>query len=137
MLFMDPFAPLLPLQRQTAFLPEADVMVSDGDIVLTMDLPGLKPEDLDIQLLDGDLVVRGERVRPQLAEGARWAHNERGFGSFERRIRLPDGVDPDAITASMDDGVLSLLVPKPEKLVPRTISIASGDAQPELETTTA
>ena len=111
--------------------------VSDGDMVLTMDLPGLTADDLEIELVDGALSVRGERKRPQVAEGTRWAHNERAFGRFERRVKLPDGVDPEKITASMDNGVLSLIVPKPDKMVPRTIQIGSGSEQRQLETTAA
>ena len=57
-------------------------------------------------------------------------------GKFERRVKMPDGVDPEAITANLDDGVLSLIVPKPERLKPHTIAIGSG-TQRELETTTA
>jgi HSP20 family protein len=131
MLWTDPFdalfAPLVPAgQRTAAFLPPADLTVSDGDLVLTMDLPGLRVEDVHIELTEGHLVVRGERRRPDAAAGTSYAHMERAFGRFERRIKLPDGVEADAITASMDDGVLSLIVPKPERLKPRTISIAVG-----------
>jgi HSP20 family protein len=86
---------------------------------------------------DNELVVRGERKRPELADGTTFAHVERGFGAFERRIRVPRGVDADHITASLDDGVLSLIVPKPEQLKPKTIPIGSGTGQRELETTTA
>jgi len=88
-------------------------------------------------IVNGELVVRGERKRPELADGSRWAVIERAFGTFERRLRLPPGVDPDAITASVDNGVLSMIVPKPEALKPKTIAIESGSKRRELETTTA
>lgn len=135
MLMFDPFAPLF--SRAGAFLAPVDVTVGDRDVVMTFDLPGVKSEDLDIQVLDQELVLRGERMRPQAGEGAEWAHSERPFGRFERRIRLPQGVDADAITADLTDGVLSLIVPKPERLPPRTIAIGGGRAQRELETATA
>ncbi len=143
MFLFDPFAPFdsyVSRAGRAAFLPHADVSVGEHDMVLTMDLPGLTAEDLDIQLLDGHLVVRGERKRPDLAEGSRWVHAERTFGAFERRVKLPDGVDPEAITASMTDGVLSLIVPKPERMKPRTIEIGTGSGSTErreLETATA
>jgi HSP20 family protein len=119
----------------TTFLPPADMAVSEGDLLLTFDLPGLTSEDLEIELVDDYLFVRGERKRPQLSEGTVWAHTERGYGRFERRIQLPKGVDADKITASMDNGVLSLIVPKPERLKPRTITIGAGEhiEQRELE----
>jgi HSP20 family protein len=66
-----------------------------------------------------------------------FAHRERAFGAFERRIKVPDGVDPDGITASLDNGVLSLIVPKPERLKPKTIAISPGSEQRQLETATA
>jgi HSP20 family protein len=119
----------------TTFLPAADVAVSEGDLLLTIDLPGLTTDDLELELVDDYLFVRGERKRPQLSDGTFWARTERGFGRFERRIQLPKGVDADKITASMDNGVLSLIVPKPERLKPRTIAIGSGERaeQRELE----
>lgn len=139
MLFTDPFdalfAPLAATaQRAAAFLPQSDLTVSDGDLVLTMDLPGMRVEDVAIEVREGHLVVRGERRRPELSSGTRFAHTERTFGRFERRLKLPQGVDADTITATMDDGVLSLIVPKPEQLQPRTITIGSG--RRELETQT-
>jgi len=119
------------------FVPHADVSVSDTDLVLTMDVPGLRPEQLDIQFEDGVLIVRGERRRPDLAEGSTWAHAERSWGGFERRFRIPRGVDPDQVTASLDSGVLSLIVPKPERLKPRTIEIRPGTDAKQLETANA
>jgi HSP20 family protein len=137
-LWFDPFAPLLTqFNRSAAFLPPADVTVSEGDLVLTMDLPGLTTEDVEIELVGDSLTVRGERKRPQVAEGSTWAHGERAFGRFERTIRVPHGVDPDAITASMSEGVLSLIVPKPERLKPKSIAIEAPAKQRELETANA
>ncbi len=140
MLMFDPFAvfdsmPVRPAGRG-GFLPPADIAVGEHDTVLTMDLPGLTADDLEIEVVDGQLVVRGERRQPQLGEGSRWAHNERTFGAFERRVTLPKGIDPDAITASMDNGVLSLIVPKPDRMKPKTVAIGSGGQQRELETAT-
>ena len=137
MLWTDLLTPLVTqLNGTAAFVPPADVTVTDGDMVITMDLPGLKAEDLSIELLDGYLIVRGERTRPEVGD-ARLSHTERAFGRFERRIRLPEGVDPDGITASMDDGVLSLIVPKPQRMKPKVIAIDSGTQQRQLETAAA
>ena len=136
MLF-DPFGTMFGSVGRAGFFPAVDVTVGEHDLVLTMDLPGFTTDDVQIELLDDHLVLRGERKRPQVAEGSRWALTERPFGSFERRIRLPQGVDPDAVTASMDNGVLSLIVPKPEVLKPRTIAIGSPTRQRELEPSTA
>ena len=134
MLLFDPF---VTRQLGQAFLPSADIVVGENDMVLTLDLPGLTAQDLDIQMVGRDLVIRGERRLPELREGTTWAHRERAFGTFERRVRLPDGLDADAIMANMENGVLSLIVPKPERLKPRTIVIGEGEAQRQIETTSA
>ena len=139
MLF-DPFIPfnsVFQTAGRAGFLPPVDLTVSENDMVLTMDLPGVSAEHLEIEALNDELVIRGERTRPELSEGSRWALNERAFGKFERRVHLPKNVDADAITASMDDGVLSLIIPKPEALKPKTISIGSGTEQRQLETAAA
>lgn len=131
---IEPFEPLVQqLTRTPAFVPATDVAVSDGDLVLAMDVPGLSTEDLSIELVDNYLVVRGERRAPAVTEGVRLAHRERAFGRFERYVQVPDGVDPEAITASVDNGVLSLIVPKPERMKPRKISIGVGSGRREIE----
>jgi HSP20 family protein len=138
MLFTDPFTPFVnQLTRTAAFTPPVDVTVGDGDMVITMDLPGLTADDLSIDLLDGYLIVRGERKRPEISDGGRIVHTERTFGRFERRIKVPEDVDADRITASMDNGVLSLIAPKPDRMKPKTIPVVSGTARPQLETETA
>jgi HSP20 family protein len=126
MLWTDTFTPYSTQFERASFLPAADVTVSDSDLVLTMDVPGLTVDDLEIELVGGYLFVRGERKRPRIAEGARFAHSERMFGRFERQIKLPDGVEADQVTATMDNGVLSLIVPKPQRLIPKTIEIGAG-----------
>ncbi len=139
MLMFDPFTldSFFRTPGARGFVPASDVVVGENDTVITMDLPGLTTESLQVEAVDGELVVRGERKRPEFPETSRWALNERAFGAFERRIRLPEGLDPDAITASMADGVLSLIIPKPEEKKPRTIAIGAADRQRELETATA
>jgi HSP20 family protein len=71
-----------------------------------------------------------------MTEGVNLAHRERSFGRFERFVRVPDGVDPEAITASIDNGVLSLIVPKPERMKPRQISIGVASERREIEPAT-
>ncbi len=139
MMLFDPFAPLFtrPFEHSGAFLPAADVTVGENDLVLTLDLPGLTADDIELEVTDGQLFVRGERKRPELTEGTKWGHSERAFGKFERWIKIPDGVDADSITASIDNGVLSLIVPKPERMKPRTIAIETGEGKRQLEAAAA
>lgn len=133
---LDPFEPLVSqLARPATFAPATDVVVSEGDLILTMDVPGLTEDELSIEMLDGYLIVRGERSRTELHGATSLAHRERAFGAFERRIKVPDDVDPDAITADLSNGVLSLIVPKPERMKPRTIEIGATSGQRELTAT--
>jgi HSP20 family protein len=133
MLWTDTFTPYSTQFERASFLPAADVTVSDSDLVLTMDVPGLTVDDLEIEVAGSTLSVRGERKPPQLADGTRLARSERTFGRFERQVQLPDGVDPDAVTATIADGVLSLIVPKPQRMIPKTIAIGAGSEQRQLE----
>ena len=93
-----------------------------------MDLPGVSREPLDIELENDLLTIRGQRPvpygAPERDRGSR--HIERAFGRFERSLRVPRGLDPDAIQASLHDGVLTLQIPKPESLKPRKIQV-QGD----------
>ena len=142
-LFLEPFAPLFELSRQVAgepmrtFVPAADVVVTDDDVTVMMDLPGLKADDVSIELREDVLTVKGERTFPYPSNGDRrdWRRIERGFGTFERVLRVPNGLDADAITASMDDGVLTLHIPKPEARKPRRIEIATGQNPTTIEGT--
>jgi HSP20 family protein len=148
-LLFEPFTSLFELPREVdrllatngtairSFVPAADVVVTDDVVNVTMDVPGVKVDDLTIELEDDLLTVRGERTLPyetgNYGDGRVWHRLERGFGKFERALRVPKGLDPDAITASMVDGVLTLHIPKPETRKRRRIEIASGGAQPALE----
>jgi HSP20 family protein len=135
---MEPVAPWLrDLNRLftsdgNTFLPPADVLVTDDGVTVYMDVPGLRSEDLEIELENEVLTVRGERRNPYGGEegnGARtWRRIERGFGRFERSIRVPRGLNPDAIQASLHDGVLELRIPKPEELKPRRIQVSEQPA---------
>ena len=138
MLWTDPFAPLLTqFTRQAGFLPAGDLSVSDSDLVLTLDLPGLTPDDIAIEVQDNQLTVRGERRRPQVEEGVTYLYTQRPYGAFEHRVGLPRGVDPDSITAAMQKGVLSLIVPQPEAAKPRQVKIAAAQEDRQLESANA
>jgi HSP20 family protein len=121
-----------------AFMPPADVLVTDEDVTVHMDVPGVPSDKLEIELENDVLSVRGERPYPyETGDGERvWRRLERSFGRFEREIRVPKGLDPEAIEASLVDGVLTLRIPKPEPLKPRRIEIKhAGNGQRELEGT--
>jgi HSP20 family protein len=116
-----------------AFIPPADVIVSDEGVTVYMDVPGLNADSLEIELENDVLTVHGERPFPYATEdGERSVRRvERRFGKFERSLRVPRGLDPDAVEASLVDGVLTLRIPKPESQKPRKVQIKAGTSQPQ------
>lgn len=90
--------------------PAVDVYSKDGDLVIKAELPGMKPEDVDITLQEGVLTISGERKAEQEREGAGYYVKERRYGSFRRSMRLPEGVDESKIHARFEDGVLEVVV---------------------------
>ena len=119
-----------------SFLPPADVTVTDEQVTVIMDVPGLKASELDVELLGDRLTVRGERLFPHDAESEdrpAWRRFERGFGRFERILQVPEGLDPEAIVASLADGVLTLVIPMPEARKPHRIVILGTDEQRVIE----
>ncbi len=111
------------------WLPAMDLAETDDHFVLRADLPGMAQEDIAIELEDGTLTVSGER-RAEHEERSEGAHRvERAFGRFSRSLTLPQGVDPEAVTAEFDRGVLEVRVPKPEQRKPRRIEIAGTERQ--------
>jgi HSP20 family protein len=132
--FAELFGPNGTVYR--SFVPAADVVVTDDDVTVIMDVPGLKVDDVTIELIGDTLTVRGERAYPYGDdEGRTWQRVERGFGKFERVLRVPAGLDPEQISASMADGVLTLHIPKPESRKPRRIEITTN-GRPALEQNT-
>jgi HSP20 family protein len=120
-----------------AFVPPADLIVTDDGVTVTMDLPGLNADSLEIELTGEVLTVRGERAYPQLdREVTKWYSFERGYGKFQRILQVPKGLDPDAVTAAIADGVLTIHVPMPEARKPRRIQITQGHQQPAIESNT-
>jgi HSP20 family protein len=91
------------------WIPAADVYEEAGEFVITLDLPGIRRDALDVNLDEGRLTIRGERA-PR--EGVQPRRSERPHGRFVRSFSLPDAVDRHAITADYKDGVLTLHLPK-------------------------
>jgi HSP20 family protein len=132
---VEPFAPWLrEISRvlaqeghHGAFVPPADVLVDDEGVTVYMDVPGMRHGELEIELENDVLTVRGERPYPYgKQDGGPSGRIERAFGRFERSLRVPGGLDPDAIEATLADGVLTLRIPKPTTQRPRKIEIRTN-----------
>src|SRR3954471_6604276 len=126
--FLRDLNQLITGRRMAQFMPPADLLVDDEGVSVYMDVPGIRGEDLDIELENDILSIRGDRPFPYEGRGdAAIRRIERGFGRFERSLRVPPGRDPDTVQAAWTDGVLELRIPKPESLKPHRIPIRAGE----------
>jgi HSP20 family protein len=107
-------------------MPVTDVTESDKDIEITAELPGLEEKDVKIDLSGNLLTIRGEKKAETEQKDKNVRMIERSYGAFERTIELPDGVDPDAIKATISKGVLTVTVPKPAPAQAKTIEVKSA-----------
>ena len=114
------------------WMPAMDLVETDDSFVLRADLPGLSEEDIKLEFEDGTLTVSGERKAEHESKSEGYYRVERAFGSFSRSLTLPQGVDPEAVSANFDRGVLEIRIPKPEQRKPRRIEIG-GSAQQTIE----
>ncbi|HEX8692356.1 MAG TPA: Hsp20/alpha crystallin family protein [Longimicrobium sp.] len=131
-MFEDFMAPLAMNGRAGALLraPDADVMETEDAIRVTVELPGLRAEDLGVDLEGNVLTISGEK-RQERTEGRErdtWHLAERRWGRFSRSFLLPGDMEHDRISASFENGVLSVTIPKSEKARRRRIEIAGGAA---------
>lgn len=108
-----------------AFSPALDVEETEDGFTMHVELPGVKPDQVDVSLEENVLTVSGERnfYDEKNADGFRRV--ERRFGRFHRAVRLPDRVDPDKVTASYKDGLLTVIVAKSEAAKPRRIAVST------------
>jgi HSP20 family protein len=111
--------------RSQRWVPAMDLVEADDHFLLRADLPGLGEDDVAIEIRDNTLTISGERQAEHEQRERGWYRLERQTGSFSRSLSLPEGVDPDAVAASFDKGVLEVHIPKPEQRKPRRIAIGS------------
>jgi HSP20 family protein len=109
------------------WMPAMDLVESGEDFVLRADLPGMSEDDVNIELEDSTLTISGERKSDHETKGEGFYRVERAAGSFSRSLTLPKGVDPEAVTARFDRGVLEVRIPKPAERKPRRISIGGSE----------
>ena len=113
------------------WLPAMDLVETDDRFVLRADLPGLSEDDVDVTLENDGLTVSGQRKAETETREKGYYRVERASGSFRRSLSLPEGVDPDAIEANFDKGVLEVRIPKPEQRKPRKVAITVGGGEPK------
>lgn len=106
--------------------PSGDIRESDKAFTFVLDLPGVQPENVEIELIGDMLHVRGRREQSSTEESDRYVHIERAYGVFHRMFRLSDAVNRDEINATFKDGVLTITVPKASEALPKKIVISSN-----------
>ena len=119
-----------PLRR---WMPAMDLVETDDHFVLKADLPGLSEEDVHIDVEDDVLTVSGERKAEHEDKREGYVRVERSYGSFRRSLTLPEGVEPEAVSASFERGVLEIRIPKPEERKPRRVAIQVGNRPAAIE----
>ena len=132
----DPFADLGELRsrfdrlfdewldgRERAWTPAIDVVREDGHLVVHADLPGIKPEEVKIEVEDDILTVSGEHQESKEEKDKHYVRRERRYGSFSRSMTLPAGVDPKKIEAKTHDGIVEVKIPLPKEAKKETVKI--------------
>jgi HSP20 family protein len=113
-------------RRTEAWLPAVDVFDTKEAVVLKAELAGMNIDDIDIEVDDNVLTIKGERRFEEKVDEDRYYRVERRFGSFQRSLALPQGVKVDDIVADYDDGVLTVTVPKAEEEKPKKIEVKAA-----------
>jgi HSP20 family protein len=107
-------------------VPSIDLSETDKEIELTAELPGLEEKDVQLNVADNVLTIRGEKKNEREEKNKDYQLVERSYGSFTRSIQLPTGVNPDSIKAVMSKGVLRVTVPKPAPSQAKKIDIKTA-----------
>jgi HSP20 family protein len=113
----------------TAWAPALDISERKDAYLVTVELPGIEADDLQITMEDGLLTIQGERQFAQESSEQQFHRVERRYGAFRRSITLPAQVQADQIEASFDNGVLEVMVPKAEEAKPKRIRVRPGPAK--------
>lgn len=122
----DDFFGLTPAQREgttTMWSPSVDISETDDNFVVRAELPGMKKEDIELEVENNMLSIRGERKFEKTDEGENFHFMERSYGSFYRSFTLPKNVDSETIGAEYKDGMLVVTIPKKEEVKPKKVEI--------------
>lgn len=120
--------------RTPRFMP-MDLCKIDDHYVLTADLPGVDPGSVDVSVDNGTLTISAHRTA-RSEDAVQWLANERFFGSYRRQLSLGEGIDASAISATYENGVLTVTIPLAERAKPRKIDVAHGGQQRSITPTT-
>ena len=120
--FDDAFRSFKNGEAASRVLP-MDVHETKDELVIEASVPGIRPEDVDVTLERGHLTIKASRTRPENGEAHRWLHREIWAGDYVRTFVLPDTLQDDKAQADIEQGVLTLHIPKAEVAKPRQIKV--------------
>ena len=112
------------IARARANVPAVDIAETDKAFEVSAELPGMSDKDVTVELVNGDLRIKGEKKEEREEKNKDYYLSERSYGAFERRFRVPEGVDTDKIEASFKKGVLTVTLPKSPEAVKSEKKIA-------------
>lgn len=110
--------------RKDSFMPSVDISETKKEFEVSVALPGMNKEDINVDLENGRLSISGERKFENEENNKNYHRVESGFGSFSRSFQLPDTIDEDSIFAKYEDGVLNITIAKSEEKVKKQIKIS-------------
>ena len=105
------------------WVPRVDIKEEADRFVIFVDLPGMDPKDIEVNMDKGMLSIKGERMAEKRVENERYSRVERAHGTFYRRFALPESANPDGVSASGKNGVLEIAIPKRPESSPRRITV--------------
>jgi len=115
-----------PTRRSASGYPAMNVWANENGALVTAEVPGVRPDDIDVSVVGETLTLSGMRSMEEMNEGARYHRQERGYGKFTRTLQLPFAVDVNKIEATFKNGVLNVELPRAEADKPRKISVKSA-----------
>jgi HSP20 family protein len=127
--FVRPSRALAALGEVTA--PALDVYQTPNEVVVKATLPGVKPEDVTIDITGETLTIKGETKAEEEIKKKDYLYQERRYGSFSRSVVLPGGLKTDKAEATIEDGVLTLSIPKAEEAKPKAIKVKAKEKPTE------
>jgi HSP20 family protein len=122
-LFQDAVSRMISEPAARPWTPAVDILETENELVLKADLPEVDPNNVEIQLENGTLTLRGERKFEQAKNGKGYHRIERSYGSFVRAFSLPDTVDADKVRGDYKAGVLTITLPKKEVAKPKSVKV--------------
>ena len=115
----------------TGWMPAVEVFEREGQYVIRADVPGIDPKEVEVSILNDALTIKGERKKSHEVKEKESYYSEAAYGTFERRLALPKGIDPEKINARFENGVLEVSVPLPQSATGKKVQIEIAGDQPK------